>query len=130
MSTFYSNEETASVVLNLDHVEGALLGDGDGATADVDCNDDNPHIYPGARVNPDEPSILAICLTTGLVDVDCDGHADMVCDIDRNIDEDADGVTRDRDCDDSNPDIGAAPDGEQCPPEPVDCDDPNIICNG
>jgi hypothetical protein len=36
--------------------------DGDGFCADIDCNDNNNAIYPGA---PDEP---------GGIDADCDGY--------------------------------------------------------
>jgi hypothetical protein len=62
--------------------------DGDSYRADVDCNDRDPAINPGARE----------ILDNG-VDEDCNGISEL------DLDRDRDGFLRDRDCNDSNPSI-------------------------
>ncbi len=66
--------------------------DGDGYTSDVDCNDYNSTIHPGA----DE-------LCDGL-DNDCDGFVDERCivDLPSAIDNDGDGYDQEHDCNDFN----------------------------
>jgi hypothetical protein len=84
-------------LVDLDDVDcGALPvdADGDGFTSDVDCDDNDPLIHPGA----DE-----IC--DDLVDNDCDGLIDLEdgdCGAPP-VDEDGDGFLSDVDCDDSDP---------------------------
>lgn len=67
--------------------------DNDGFPSDVDCDDSNDEIYPGAFE-----------IVNNLVDEDCDGIAQV-------IDVDNDGFNSDEDCDDNNPDIN--PDAEE-----------------
>jgi len=64
--------------------------DGDGYTSDVDCNDFNADVYPGAP---------QIC--DNVVDNDCDGYIDETeTDVDNDGFDECDG-----DCDDANADI-------------------------
>jgi Ca2+-binding RTX toxin-like protein len=65
-----------------------LDADGDGAETDIDCNDANAGIRPGAVDRPDDG-----------VDQDCSG-ADLV-----DLDRDRDGFARPGDCDDADPAI-------------------------
>jgi hypothetical protein len=79
--------------------------DGDGASAELDCDDDNAAMYPGATEICDE------------LDNDCDGETD------EGYDADADGWTScGGDCDDSDADI--SPDGvEVCDGQDNNCDE-------
>jgi hypothetical protein len=65
--------------------EGAKDGDADGFASNVDCNDINPAIFPGAGET----------LENG-VDEDCDGRDNIV------LDRDADGFPIPADCNDAN----------------------------
>ena len=80
--------------------------DGDGYTNDVDCDDDEPLIHPGASL-PDNPADYAHLETlageSGL-DIDCDGELDIPgIVINYMPDMDGDGYSRDIDCDDHEP---------------------------
>lgn len=66
--------------------------DGDGYTTQVDCDDSNPNVNPGAS---------EVC-GNGLDD-DCDGQVDEGCS--STTDADGDGYTAQVDCDDSNASI-------------------------
>lgn len=67
--------------------QGLLDADGDGFTADIDCNDNDP------MINPDSEEIA-----NNDIDENCDGLALL-------IDEDNDGATSDIDCDDNDASI-------------------------
>jgi len=92
--------------------------DGDGYPSDVDCNDLNPDVFPGA----DE-----IC---DGVDQDCDGTADEGTDC---FDDDGDGQSEDDgDCDDGNPTVYEGAE-EFCDGQDNDCDgqeDEGDACSG
>lgn len=76
--------------------------DKDGVSSEIDCNESDPKMYPGAEEVCDGK------------DNDCDTAVDEdTCDEDEEQDQDEDGWTAESDCDDVNPKIfpGA---GEQC----------------
>ena len=89
--------EPVSVVLTLSGqgLDPALPdGDGDGYRVDVDCNDENPSIHPGAPESCDD------------VDSDCDGSL-----VDEDIDTDGDDEP---DCTDPDDDGDGDPDATDC----------------
>ena len=69
---------------------GPVDGDLDGYTDDVDCDDTDPDVNPGAVEVPGNE-----------VDEDCDGVIEPA----PPVDEDLDGFTDDVDCDDTDPDV-------------------------
>ncbi len=75
--------QNGSITVNCETVV-TVDNDGDGFTSDVDCDDNNPIIYPGAMEFPNNN-----------VDEDCDGIALF-------IDADNDGFNSSIDCDDNN----------------------------
>ena len=80
----------------------------DGFTADEDCDDSNPLIYPNARYAPDSEEARTLtdtaCQTGQPIDANCDMTPEYMCDIAINPipDFDRDGYTDD-DCDEENP---------------------------
>lgn len=78
--------------------------DNDGFMSDVDCDDTNPSVNPGAQE-----------IFNNDIDEDCDGIAQM-------IDEDNDGFNNELDCDDNNPFIN--PGQDEIPDNDIDenCD--------
>ena len=71
----------------IDVGDSATDADSDGSTADVDCNDDDATVHPGATETPYD-GVDQDCDSSDLTDVDGDGYAN--------------GAT---DCDDGNPDV-------------------------
>lgn len=92
--------------------------DGDGFTAEDDCDDENPDIYPGAPEDDCEDPI----------DYNCDGVTEYA-------DEDADGFAACVDCDDKDRDINPEA-TEVCDGVDNDCndltddDDPGVVDQG
>ena len=82
---------------------GSVDADGDGFSADVDCNDSDPTIYPGA---PEYLPGIDCCEEPvwEFVDRDCDGHA-PICTCNPIPDWDGDGYPQWEDCDDSDPSV-------------------------
>lgn len=68
--------------------------DGDGSCADVDCNDQNPAVNPGAAEQCDN-----------LIDDNCNGQTDENCGGPACTDNDGDGFCNDVDCNDGDPTI-------------------------
>ena len=98
---------------------GGIDRDGDGFEEDVDCNDANPAVNPGA----DEVCSAVSCDVSGpMIDEDCDGAVDEGCPITNCFPEDwdADGWPAWDDCDDTDPTVYPGAD-EQCN---LSCDDP------
>lgn len=103
--------------------------DGDGWTADEDCNDDDPDIHPGM---PDE----GCCPDPGTPDQNCDGivgpdPAEPIacnCFYDEDGDGYGEGFGPGPDCDDTDPTIH--PDAEEICGDGIDqdCDGEDAVC--
>jgi hypothetical protein len=90
--------------------------DGDGFSAETDCNDNDPTIHPGQA----EPCVC------DKIDQDCNGMIDdFPCDLACPVDMDMDGYMSDVDCNDNDPTIHPSPDQEPCA-----CDGIDQNCNG
>lgn len=84
--------------------------DGDGYTIDVDCNDADPNIYPGAP----EAGVFPDCCEGGGVDMDCDGVPPL-CACNPIPDADGDGYAYDVDCNDADPSVHPGVIESPCP---------------
>ncbi|MFH1468520.1 MAG: MopE-related protein [Pseudomonadota bacterium] len=82
--------------------------DGDGARADVDCDDTDPDVYPGAEE-----------IWYDGIDQDCDGANDF--------DQDGDGFDRRHDCDDTDPAIHPGIDDYRQACEPREEPAPRVV---
>jgi hypothetical protein len=103
-----------SSCIRFEVTELAIDQDGDGYTADNDCNDNDSTISPGQE----EPCICDD------IDQDCDGETqNFCCDLSCE-DADGDGYPGDSDCNDGDPTIH--PDQD----EPCTCDAVDQNCNG
>lgn len=104
----------AKQTVNVGSVPFCLDNDGDGYTQDVDCNDNNPAINPGAT---------EICGDG--IDNNCNGETDEVCLTCTDADGDGyhvgEGCTGDLDCDDTNALVFPGAD-EKCNGVDDDCD--------
>jgi hypothetical protein len=105
--------------------------DGDGVTADLDCDDGDPSVFPGVTENPYDGVDNDCDPATPDDDLDDDGfvHADDCDDENADIAPDAaetpyDGV--DNDCDPATPDDDLDGDGF---PAALDCGDGNALVN-
>jgi len=87
---------------------GCVDADGDGFCADVDCDDNDPLVYPGAPERCDGK------------DNNCNGITDEGCE--DCVDNDGDGFCADVDCDDNDPFV--------YPGAPERCDGKDTNCNG
>ena len=99
-------------------------GDGDGVAEWDDCDDNDPEVGAPAEGEECEP------VSVDPID-ECEDDPDCGIIVNPAPDADRDGIPEWEDCDDMNPRIGAAPEGEECPP-PTECeDDPDcgIIVN-
>jgi len=96
-----------------DLVTTPVDADNDGFTSDVDCNDDNPNVNPGAMEIPNN-GIDDDCMDGDLVEI---------------IDADNDGFTSDVDCNDNNPNIN--PGAVEIPNNGFDedCMDGDLVTN-
>jgi len=108
------------------HTGGDVDRDGDGYTADVDCDDTDPETYPGAPEVGDFPE----CCDGGGADTNCDGMPPLcACNPFPEVDADGDGWTMDVDCDDSDPRTYPGAPEDCCETVDRDCDGaPPEIC--
>ncbi len=108
------SEGVAEVDLNVVGVQSNADNDEDGYTEDVDCDDENPDVNPGAT---------EVC---NGIDDDCEGGVDEDFDIDGDdfttCGQDGVAGTADDDCDDANADVN--PNGVEL------CDDADNNCDG
>jgi hypothetical protein len=95
------------------HIGGGSDADGDGYGSEVDCDDDDPSVHPGA----DEMCENGCGSWGDGVDNNCNGEIDeyeacvnLSCNL---FDGDGDGYTSDQDCNDADPSIHPGAD-EQC----------------
>ena len=91
-------------------VNPAPDADGDGVPEWEDCDDMNPRV--GAPPEGEECDSVR--------PPECEDDPDCGIIVNPVPDADRDGVPDWEDCDDMNPRIGAPPEGEECPPPPVD----------
>jgi hypothetical protein len=103
--------------------------DRDGYAADVDCDDDNPDVYPGAP----EPFPTDCCELGPVIDYNCDG-APIACSCNPFPDDfDGDGYPSTTDCNDGDPTIYPGAPEDECdiggPDRNCDGIPPGAICN-
>ncbi len=112
---------------SMSHGGSGVDRDGDGYESDVDCNDEDPRIYPGA---PEGWS--SDCCELPGVDYDCDGMP-LICSCNPIPDWDGDGYLSHEDCNDSDATIYPGAPEDACATDGIDrnCDGvpPGAACN-
>jgi len=111
------------------HGTSGIDRDGDGYESDVDCNDEDPNIYPGA---PESFPVDCCDTPSPGVDMDCDG-VPVVCTCNPIPDYDGDGYPGWEDCNDNDPTIYPGAPEDPCAADGIDrdCDGnpPGLACN-
>lgn len=113
---------------SMSHGTSGVDRDGDGHDSDVDCNDEDASIYPGAPEGARFPD----CCATPAIDYDCDGMP-LICSCNPIPDWDGDGYLSHEDCNDGDASIYPGAFEDECATDGIDrnCDGvpPGPVCN-